>query len=311
MKASGILQCLALVLVVSTTWSFVPAVPRRSKSNPLYVLKDPLRSDNNQEDSEESIEEIRKKLLEQNVDSTTKVLGKNSTLQDWRDQLQQGTPPLTSVGRERLLVEMELLQALDCDEEKDEEKAIRNLWYYWYNERGRSNTATLMAADQLVHLGTQEGRKEAEAMYRQLIVEEGLNWAEPLNRLATLYFYQGRYAEAKDLCQMVLTIKPWQFGTATGIVTVCEKMQDTHGVNYWSTRRMPPLSENHGNARKEWVKKMTQQGSSMLGRGEKVLQKAFQSADDDSTTSGSVISDDDDDADENDRDITSDDGSWE
>jgi hypothetical protein len=254
----------------------------------LHVLQDPKRADNNSEDSEESIEEVRKKLMASlggmdSSSSSNNNKNKNNqkeknSLADWRQQLETA-PPLTTVGRERMVVEMGLLQGLVTKEEL-EEMAQRRLWYYWYNERGRTNTATLMEADKLVQVRTPEAWKQAEELYRQLIVQEGVNWAEPLNRLATLLFYDERYAEAKDLCQMVLTLKPWHFGCQTGIVQICEKMGDTHGVEYYSRLRMPPL--RHGNdsdERLEWVNRMLTEARGKLSRGEKNIKENFKAAD--------------------------------
>jgi hypothetical protein len=277
--------CFALLLVA--TWSFAPShgsvTATRTKRHclVLHVLQDPKRADNNSEDSEESIEEVRKRLLASlgGMDSSTSdiPMEKNS-LADWRQQLETA-PPLTTVGRERMVVEMGLLQGLVTKEEL-EEMAQRRLWYYWYNERGRTNTATLMEADKLVQVRTPEAWKQAEELYRQLIVQEGVNWAEPLNRLATLLFYDERYAEAKDLCQMVLTLKPWHFGCQTGIVQVCEKMGDIHGVEYYSRLRMPPLRNGEdSNERLEWVNRMLTEARDKLSRGEKNIKENFKAAD--------------------------------
>ena len=72
---------------------------------------------------------------------------------------------------------------------------------------------------------------------------ECYRWVEPINRLATLLFYQGQLEESKKLCEFVLKHKPWHFGCQTGIVTVCQQLNDTAGVEYWSAKRMPPLQE--------------------------------------------------------------------
>jgi hypothetical protein len=282
--------CFALLVVAS--WSFAPKstssmTATRTKGRLVVVLHVRAADNNSGEDSEEeSIEEVRKKLMaslggdgiiDNNIGNSSQQ--EKNSLADWREQLETA-PPLTTIGRERMVVEMEMLQGLVTKEEL-EELAQRRLWYYWYNERGRTNTATLMEADKLVQVGTPEAWKQAEELYRQLIVQEGVNWAEPLNRLATLLFYDKRYAEAKDLCQMVLTLKPWHFGCQTGIVMICEKMGDVHGVEYYSRLRMPPLRNGDANERTEWVNRMVKEARGKLSRGEKSIKENFKAADSD------------------------------
>ena len=45
---------------------------------------------------------------------------------------------------------------------------------------------------------------EAEQVLRDLIEENGIHWVEPVNRLATLLYMQGRLEESKHLCEVVL-----------------------------------------------------------------------------------------------------------
>jgi len=288
----------------------------------LFVLKDPTQSSHSQsgeEPEEEEGEEIkaeRQRLLAlMGIESSSSFteedeagapLAPTSTewIQNAKDQLKANPfPPLTTIGRERLQVEMDLLRQLETSDEP-----IRHLWHFWYNSRGRHNTVALVEADRLVHdnnkdpvvvqvgaLTSEKTRRlYAERMLRKTIQREGIYWAEPINRLATLLFYQERYQEARDLCEMVLAVKPWHVGCQTGIVEVCDKLGDKEGVEYWLPLRMPPLDEslmkkksNHDDnnnskdsPRKQWVDRMLKKAQAMLDRGESGIQESFQAVDD-------------------------------
>ncbi|EEC50652.1 predicted protein, partial [Phaeodactylum tricornutum CCAP 1055/1] len=92
--------------------------------------------------------------------------------------------------------------------------SVSNLWTLWYQERGVKAAAQLGEAEVLT--GNPRGWIKAEAILRELISEYGVYWTEPVNRLATLYYIQGRLEEAEVLCKIVLQLKPWHFGALSG-----------------------------------------------------------------------------------------------
>lgn len=112
-------------------------------------------------------------------------------------------PPLTGAERNRRHAEMDLLRRLNTDD-----VALTDLWDSWFQERGPAAAAQLAAAEHWTGRGPATWPR-AERVLHGLIRRHGVYWAEPLNRLATLYFLQGRWEESEMLCQMVLDVKPW------------------------------------------------------------------------------------------------------
>ena len=144
-------------------------------------------------------------------------------------------PPLTTIGRARLDAEMECLSEL-----VDSDEPLSDLWSLWFSERGPEAARDLKAAEQL-SMGGPQYWDEAEAKLRALIEEHGVHWAEPVNRLATLMYLRGRMKESKELCEIVLAVKPWHFGALSGVVMVCAGLSDVSGARMWADRRLPPL----------------------------------------------------------------------
>ena len=119
---------------------------------------------------------------------------------------------------------------------------------------------------------------EAEARLQDMIAHHGVQFCEPLNRLATLYYMQGRYAESKKLCQLVLDQKPWHFGALSGIVMVCASTKDIQGARQWAARRLPPMvpngtSDNH--RRKIWARRAVDDARKALMEEEERIRQAF------------------------------------
>eukprot|EP00522_Entomoneis_paludosa_P004011 CAMPEP_0172472194 /NCGR_PEP_ID=MMETSP1065-20121228/68210_1 /TAXON_ID=265537 /ORGANISM="Amphiprora paludosa, Strain CCMP125" /LENGTH=397 /DNA_ID=CAMNT_0013230323 /DNA_START=234 /DNA_END=1427 /DNA_ORIENTATION=+ len=156
--------------------------------------------------------------------------------------------PLTAMERERREMEMELLKELEYGDDTTEE-----LWNMWYQERGVPAGQQLMKMEQGTASPATWG--DAEEALRNLILQHGVAWVEPLNRLATLYYMQGRMRESQQLCQVVLHYKPWHFGALSGIVMVHAALQDTAGARKWAARRLPSSAmADHTNRRRQvWV----------------------------------------------------------
>lgn len=164
----------------------------------------------------------------------------------------QTPPPLTTVLRERRLKEIELIKNLATSNQSMDE-----LWRLWITERGPEAAARLLRVEELISV---ESWSEAESIILSLIEEYGIYWAEPVNRLATLYYMLGRYQESKALCELVLEVKPWHFGALSGIVMVCTAMNDASGARFWVENRLPPLGER----RMVWTEKALARASDSL-----------------------------------------------
>jgi len=173
-------------------------------------------------------------------------------------------PPLTAILRERRLKEIQLLSSLAFSDE-----ATNDLWALWIGERGPESASVLLHAEGLMAV---ESWNEAELVLLSLIEEYGIHWAEPVNRLATLYYMAGRYEESKALCELVLDVKPWHFAALSGIVMVCTAQNDATGARFWSEKRLPPV----GDRRKKWTEEFTQRAhqnlekASLVGRNRKI-----------------------------------------
>ena len=184
-------------------------------------------------------------------------------------------PPLTTIGRSRHEAEIRSLSSLI-----DSDDALSDLWTLWFAERGPRASQKLMAAEQLAMGGPMYWSK-AEERLRSLIEEHGVHWSEPVNRLATLLYQQGRLKESKELCEVVLSVKPWHFGALSGIVMVCAGLGDASAARMWADRRLPPLRPDGDTTerRVEWVQRAVGEATKSLKRAEDMLQKEFQHCD--------------------------------
>ena len=103
------------------------------------------------------------------------------------------------------------------------------MWEHWYSEEGEAAKVAISRAAE---------RDEAALLE---LMERYPDWAEPINRLATLRYLQGRPAEAVELCLKVLRMKPWHFGALSGIV-MCYAQQGMEREAYaWAAKALPPL----------------------------------------------------------------------
>jgi hypothetical protein len=182
-------------------------------------------------------------------------------------------PPLTSLERERRVLEIQLLERLL----ENDDIVLDHLWSLWYSERGRKaaqrlNDATLLS-------NSPSTWKEAESILRGLISEYGIYWVEPVNRLATLFYIQEKYQQSIDLCHIILYVKPWHFGALSGIVALYGQVNNAEQARIWSERRLPtflPISNQHNNPRrKEWVQNAVSQAQESLREAEDRLRQSF------------------------------------
>jgi hypothetical protein len=146
-------------------------------------------------------------------------------------------PPLSSIERDRRVAEIQLLKRL---EEGDDASA--DLWNLWYSERGLTAQTLLHKSCELMAMANTKSWKECEQTLTSLIEEYGIYFVEPVNRLATLYYLQGRFQDSYKLCQVVIQVKPWHFGALSGIVQVCIGMGDRNAARAWAERRLPTMA---------------------------------------------------------------------
>lgn len=183
-------------------------------------------------------------------------------------------PPLTTIERERRLAEIQLLAHLN-----DGDEPVNDILELWFAERGPRAAGLLRRADDLINEGHEEWG-EAESILRSLIEEYGVYFAEPINRLATLYYLQGRLEESLTLNKMVLGVKPWHFGALSHIVMVYAALGDSNSARQWAAFRLPMFSHGGSNRRRtRWVERVVVEATGLLHTGEKNLSKVFGDSD--------------------------------
>lgn len=184
-------------------------------------------------------------------------------------------PPLTSADRERRTAEILLLEGLA----RQDDPVTRSLWTLWYSEGGARAKQDLDRADQLMVMSGGGGQwKDCESVLTHLIEQHGPYFAEPINRLATLYYLQQRHTDSLALCRVVLAVKPWHFGALSGLVQIYTLQRDREQARYWANRRLPTLAAHTSAApfaggvtnprRREWVERAVQQARNALETAE-------------------------------------------
>jgi len=183
-------------------------------------------------------------------------------------------PPLTSIDRERRQAEIALLSQL-----KNGDDSIQDIWNLWLQERGPEAGARLLAANDLVN--NPATWNQAEEALQALIAEYGVHWAEPVIRLATLYYQQGKLRKAEKLCRTVLAVKPWHFGALSGIVVVYAALHAVNEARHGAAHRLPTFAPTGPNRRRQqWVIKAVSQAEAALEAAEQRLKEGFGAMDD-------------------------------
>ncbi|GKY99477.1 hypothetical protein MPSEU_000901900 [Mayamaea pseudoterrestris] len=245
----------------------------------------------NEDQGAEGMDQVRQKLealllssdtalTRQESTNSNKAMAQSGMLRDKTMVLQQDPidfhtdlstqPPLTSIDRERRTAEIQLLANLESGDE-----GLSDLWAHWFQERGAAAAARLLRAEELTGQGPKSWN-EAERVLRDLIKDYGVYWAEPVNRLATLYYMQGKLRESESLSKIVLKVKPWHFGALSGIVMVCAGLRDAESARMWAARRMPTFAPKGPNRRRtKWVERSVREAENFLADAEMRLTKSF------------------------------------
>ena len=147
--------------------------------------------------------------------------------------------------RERLLLaERALVASL-----ADGDRAVPALWAHWFGEEGEVARESIQDANEV--LDDPAGAGEASSLLQ--LIDEFPEWAEPINRLATLRYLQGRFDESVALCERVLALKPWHFGALSGIIMCHTELRAFDEAKRWSELAMPPIQSTAQRA--QWVQR--------------------------------------------------------
>lgn len=165
-------------------------------------------------------------------------------------------PPQTASSRRRRLVEIDLLSSLN-----DSDSAVDKLMMMWMVERGDVTSAQrLRDMEQLCS----NGLVVEEAALRDMISDYGMDWPEPMSRLAAVLYYKGNSEESMIWANRVLQVKPWHFEAVQLQLLNCLRLRQDEedlqlggdGVEIWKFARqaLPPLNPatNHA-ARRKWT----------------------------------------------------------
>ena len=209
-------------------------------------------------------------------------------ISEWKEQLKHSPPPpLTSAGKARLEKEIALLAKL-----ADGDEAATQLSNLWQNARGPRAAKLLKVAESLLTMGHPIAWRQAEELLLKVVQEEGVHFVEPLNHLGTLMFVQGRVQEAKELCELVLSQKPWHMGALLGAFSACKKLDDYKALVQYDQERMPQWNEGP-ERRAQWVRRMVPKAEAYLQRAEEGLQNFFNDYGEDSNellgSEGSIL----------------------
>mmetsp|Transcript_32071 Transcript_32071/g.78119 ORF Transcript_32071/g.78119 Transcript_32071/m.78119 type:complete len:342 (+) Transcript_32071:121-1146(+) len=179
--------------------------------------------------------------------------------------------PLTASSRRLKEVELQLLQDLT-----DSDDTLDPLVELWSRERAD-------AAEELKAMETScsPGLYKEERQLRRMIDRYGTDWVEPMARLALLLFTKGSFTgldEAKDLCQTVLTVKPWHFESAQLLVAILLRRGDfQQAVKITRNYCLPQLNERTGHKRRRrWVERSLTFAREALVRAQSVTTLAHQ-----------------------------------
>jgi hypothetical protein len=107
---------------------------------------------------------------------------------------------------------MELLESL-----KDSDKAVDYLVTMWMVERGAGPHQRLQAMEQICS----DGLVVEEATLRNMIQDYGMDWPEPMSRLAAILYFKGKSDESMVWANRVLAVKPWHL-EAVQFSIVCD-----------------------------------------------------------------------------------------
>jgi len=154
-------------------------------------------------------------------------------------------PILTSAGRHRRELEIELLESL-----RHTDDAVDELMHLWMCEHTAEEAATLEAMEQSCSSGLVREERELRRM-----IDENPHWAEPRVRLAALYFFKGETDESYRTALEAQKIKPWHFEIVPLLIMLSLRQEDMSQALFWARSGLPHLRDGRppSKRRREWV----------------------------------------------------------
>lgn len=100
--------------------------------------------------------------------------------------------------------------------------AIAGLWECWLDEGGPEARRTMEAGVEAMGV---DDLSTAADTFRALMAEHP-DWAEAINKLATVLYLQGRPEESIAYCRQVVALKPDHFGAWNGMAVCAIQIED-------------------------------------------------------------------------------------
>ena len=129
--------------------------------------------------------------------------------------LREGEPHEKQAAAQRLSelrAEPALTDCLSAPNDITTQLATAALWECWLNERGPDARREMDRATELMN----DGRLEAALEIFARLSEAHPEWAEPLNKQATVLYLLGNSLASLRLCRKVVELKPNHFGAWNG-----------------------------------------------------------------------------------------------
>jgi tetratricopeptide (TPR) repeat protein len=137
--------------------------------------------------------------------------------------LQQGRPVEKQQALLKLVqagAEPALTRCLAAPDPITVQLATVGLWECWLNEKGPEARRRMEEGIQLMDSGDLDG---AQKIF-QLLIARFPDWAEALNKQATLLYLRGLAGDSMELCRMVVEMKPNHFGAWNGLALCAVQM---------------------------------------------------------------------------------------
>jgi tetratricopeptide (TPR) repeat protein len=100
--------------------------------------------------------------------------------------------------------------------------ATSGLWECWLNEKGAEARARIDLG--IEHMDA--GEMKAAAGVFGALMDEFPDWAEAINKQATLLYVCGQPASSLELCRKVVALKPHHFGAWNGMALCAVQLED-------------------------------------------------------------------------------------
>ena len=113
----------------------------------------------------------------------------------------------------RLRAELRLVACLRHPDPLTVALATNGLWDCWLNEKGRNAKKRITAG--VAHM--EAGEFDAAAELFLGLMADFPDWAEAINKQATLHYLRGQPALSQTLCEQVVRMKPHHFGAWSGL----------------------------------------------------------------------------------------------